>query len=90
MTVALSILFTIAVVVGYELYGRRSVWGPVVVLMAQACWAGIIILNATHVVWLPWSACTAIQVWNLVRRNKKLCLQKGNRHALSHESEDGG
>ena len=79
MTVALSILFTIAVVVGYWFYGRGSVWGPLVALAAQGFFAGLIILDGSLSMWPGWIAITGIQLWNLVRWSRSRAQAKGDR-----------
>ena len=71
MTITLSVLFPIAVIIGYWFYGRGSVWGPLVALVAQGFFAAWIILDGAFLMWPAWTAITMIQVWNLVRWSRK-------------------
>ena len=71
MTLALSILAGGSVLVSQWLYGNKSRWGPIVGLIGQVPWAGLILATGAHGLWLSWVPMTVILVRNCVRWSRE-------------------
>jgi hypothetical protein len=67
MTLVLSILAGVSVLVCQWLYGNKSVWGPVVGLVGQVPWLGLIVATGAWGLLVSWVPMTAIHARNLWR-----------------------
>lgn len=79
MTLTLSIMAGGSVLVSQWLYGNKSRWGPIVGLIGQVPWAGLIVATGAHGLWLSWVPMGVVHLRNLVRWSRSRAQAKGDR-----------